>query len=56
MGIAYSTGIIRDFAGPYYVSENEMAFGSKYKKFQFVENSLEYDVNYFYKNPQDTCN
>ncbi len=27
MGIATSTGIIRDFAGPYYVSENDMAFG-----------------------------
>jgi len=27
MGIATSAGIIRDFAGPYYVSENEMAFG-----------------------------
>jgi hypothetical protein len=27
MGIAYSTGVIRDFAGPYYVSEDEMAFG-----------------------------
>jgi len=27
MGIAYSTGIIRDFAGPYYVSEDSMAFG-----------------------------
>ncbi len=27
MGIAYSTGVIRDFAGPYYVSEDDMAFG-----------------------------
>lgn len=27
MGIALSTGIIRDFAGPYYVSEDNMAFG-----------------------------
>lgn len=27
MGIAYSTGVIRDFAGPYYVSEDSMAFG-----------------------------
>ncbi|CAF1409007.1 unnamed protein product [Adineta ricciae] len=27
MGIARTDGIIRDFAGPYYVSEDEMAFG-----------------------------
>lgn len=27
MGIATSSGIIRDFAGPYYVSEDNMAFG-----------------------------
>ncbi|XP_072143165.1 transmembrane protein 222 isoform X2 [Dermacentor andersoni] len=27
MGICMSTGIIRDFAGPYYVSEDNMAFG-----------------------------
>ena len=27
MGIAYSNGVIRDFAGPYYVSEDSMAFG-----------------------------
>lgn len=27
MGIATSQGIIRDFAGSYYVSENQMAFG-----------------------------
>jgi hypothetical protein len=27
MGICYSTGVIRDFAGPYYVSEDDMAFG-----------------------------
>merc|ERR1712168_36405 len=26
-GIAYSTGVIRDFAGPYYVSEDNLAFG-----------------------------
>lgn len=28
MGIAYSNGVIRDFAGPYYVSEDNLAFGS----------------------------
>lgn len=27
MGIALSNGVIRDFAGPYYVSEDDMAFG-----------------------------
>lgn len=34
MGIATSAGIIRDFAGPYFVSQDEMAFGwpTKYWK------------------------
>uniref|UniRef100_L7LVH4 Transmembrane protein n=1 Tax=Rhipicephalus pulchellus TaxID=72859 RepID=L7LVH4_RHIPC len=27
MGICMSSGVIRDFAGPYYVSEDSMAFG-----------------------------
>ncbi|CBY21759.1 unnamed protein product [Oikopleura dioica] len=27
VGIAYSNGVIRDFAGPYYVSEDNLAFG-----------------------------
>ncbi|CAI9741111.1 Hypothetical predicted protein [Octopus vulgaris] len=31
MGIATSSGIIRDFAGPYFVSEDEMAFGNPTK-------------------------
>ncbi|ELT99780.1 hypothetical protein CAPTEDRAFT_153971 [Capitella teleta] len=31
MGIATSSGIIRDFAGPYYVSEDNMAFGNPTK-------------------------
>ena len=35
MGIAYSSGIIRDFAGPYYVSEDNMAFGNPTKYLQF---------------------
>jgi hypothetical protein len=34
MGIAYSNGIIRDFAGPYYVSENNMAFGKPTRYWQ----------------------
>ncbi|KAB0805716.1 hypothetical protein PPYR_02686 [Photinus pyralis] len=37
MGIALSSGIIRDFAGPYFVSEDNMAFGdpSKYWQLKF---------------------
>nr|XP_033813122.1 transmembrane protein 222 isoform X3 [Geotrypetes seraphini] len=31
MGICTSSGIIRDFAGPYYVSEDNMAFGKPVK-------------------------
>ncbi|KAK0174856.1 hypothetical protein PV327_010577 [Microctonus hyperodae] len=34
MGIAMSNGIIRDFAGPYHVSENNMAFGEPTKYWQ----------------------
>ncbi|KAJ8970394.1 hypothetical protein NQ317_018373 [Molorchus minor] len=34
MGIALSSGIIRDFAGPYFVSEDDMAFGSPTKYWQ----------------------
>ncbi|XP_018353225.1 PREDICTED: transmembrane protein 222 isoform X1 [Trachymyrmex septentrionalis] len=34
MGIATSTGVIRDFAGPYYVSEDNMAFGKPTKYWQ----------------------
>ncbi|CAG9770456.1 unnamed protein product [Ceutorhynchus assimilis] len=34
MGIATSSGVIRDFAGPYFVSEDNMAFGSPTKYFQ----------------------
>ncbi|XP_072035838.1 transmembrane protein 222-like [Amphiura filiformis] len=31
MGIATASGIIRDFAGPYYVSEDDMGFGNPTK-------------------------
>ena len=31
MGIATTEGVIRDFAGPYYVSEDDMAFGAPTK-------------------------
>lgn len=34
MGIAMSNGVIRDFAGPYYVSEDNMAFGRPTKYWQ----------------------
>eukprot|EP00112_Aurelia_sp_Birch-Aquarium-sp1_P002492 Seg1276.9 transcript_id=Seg1276.9/GoldUCD/mRNA.D3Y31 product="Transmembrane protein 222" protein_id=Seg1276.9/GoldUCD/D3Y31 len=34
MGIAMSSGVIRDFAGPYYVSEDDMAFGNPTKYWQ----------------------
>lgn len=34
MGIATTSGVIRDFAGPYYVSEDDMAFGRPTKYWQ----------------------
>lgn len=34
MGIATSSGVIRDFAGPYFVSEDNMAFGRPTKYWQ----------------------
>ncbi|BFZ23662.1 hypothetical protein BsWGS_26700 [Bradybaena similaris] len=34
MGICTSAGVIRDFAGPYFVSEDEMAFGNPVKYWQ----------------------
>ena len=34
MGIAYSNGVIRDFAGPYYVSEDNLAFGKTTRYYQ----------------------
>lgn len=36
MGIALSSGIIRDFAGPYFVSEDNMAFGRPTKYWQLM--------------------
>lgn len=38
MGIAYSNGIIRDFAGPYHVSEDDLAFG---RTTRYLELSLD---------------
>ncbi|XP_017879958.1 transmembrane protein 222 isoform X2 [Ceratina calcarata] len=34
MGIATSTGVIRDFAGPYHVAEDDMTFGKPTKYWQ----------------------
>ncbi|XP_050297002.1 transmembrane protein 222 [Anthonomus grandis grandis] len=34
MGICMSSGVIRDFAGPYFVSEDNMAFGQPTKYWQ----------------------
>ncbi|XP_035722091.1 transmembrane protein 222-like [Vespa mandarinia] len=34
MGICTSTGVIRDFAGPYHVAEDHMAFGKPIKYWQ----------------------
>ncbi|KAF2903006.1 hypothetical protein ILUMI_03175 [Ignelater luminosus] len=34
MGVALSSGVIRDFAGPYFVSEDNMAFGKPTKYWQ----------------------
>lgn len=34
MGICTSSGVVRDFAGPYYVSEDNMGFGKPVKYWQ----------------------
>jgi len=36
MGIGLSSGVIRDFAGPYYVSEDNMGFGRPTKYWQLT--------------------
>ena len=48
MGICYTNGIIRDFAGPYFVSEDNMGFGRPTRywrldvdKVPFVQNKRE---------------
>lgn len=40
MGIAMSSGVIRDFAGPYYVSEDDMAFGKPTKYWELSPNNV----------------
>jgi hypothetical protein len=39
-GICYSSGIIRDFAGPYHVSEDDMAFGRPTRYLQLDLNKV----------------
>lgn len=41
MGIATSIGVIRDFAGPYYVSEDDMAFGKPTKYWQLMPEKVQ---------------
>ena len=43
VGICTSKGIIRDFAGPYYVSEDDMAFGNPTKYILLDLDSREFD-------------
>uniref|UniRef100_A0A9J8C877 Transmembrane protein 222a n=1 Tax=Cyprinus carpio carpio TaxID=630221 RepID=A0A9J8C877_CYPCA len=40
MGICTSTGVIRDFAGPYFVSEDNMAFGKPTKYWKLDKNKV----------------
>jgi hypothetical protein len=41
MGIATSKGVIRDFAGSYYVSEDDMAFGWPTSYLQLLPSKVE---------------
>jgi len=45
MGICMSSGVIRDFAGPYYVSEDNMAFGNPTKYWQLDPSKAEGGVS-----------
>lgn len=47
MGIAMSSGVIRDFAGPYYVSEGDMAFGRPTKYWQLNPTFARGGIKYF---------
>ena len=40
IGIAYSNGVIRDFAGPYFVSEDNMAFGKPTRILRLNKNKI----------------
>lgn len=50
MGIGTSSGVIRDFAGPYFVSEDDMAFGRPTKYWQLDPNKVRKKG----QNPKDT--
>lgn len=43
MGICTSAGVIRDFAGPYTVTEDDMAFGNPTKYWQLTPSKAEAD-------------
>ncbi|CAF3731769.1 unnamed protein product [Rotaria sp. Silwood1] len=45
MGIARTDGVIRDFAGPYYVSEDDMAFGLPTRYLQLDLNRVSTTTN-----------
>ena len=45
MGICTTAGIIRDFAGPYHVSENNMAFGRPTRYWQLDPEKIPYVSN-----------
>ncbi|KAE8623938.1 hypothetical protein XENTR_v10005783 [Xenopus tropicalis] len=51
MGICTSSGVIRDFAGPYYVSEDCMAFGKPVKYWQLDPSLIRANGS----NPWDTA-
>lgn len=40
IGICYSNGVIRDFAGPYFVSEDNMAFGRPTRLLRLDKNKI----------------
>ncbi|XP_076812783.1 transmembrane protein 222-like isoform X2 [Clavelina lepadiformis] len=44
MGIATTAGVIRDFAGPYFVSEDDMAFGKPTKYWQLNPKNVAYST------------
>ncbi|XP_052211995.1 transmembrane protein 222-like [Dreissena polymorpha] len=55
MGIATSTGVIRDFAGPYFVSEDDMAFGRPTKYWQLNPEKVRGRKGQHPKETWDSC-
>ncbi|ROK35621.1 Transmembrane protein 222 [Anabarilius grahami] len=49
MGICTSTGVIRDFAGPYFVSEDNMAFGRPTKRDVMTQRRTAASSNFLWK-------